>query len=818
MKILKYALLALLLSPFFVYSKGSYIGYYDMKDFMQASPGAFKYGLYGFVNPAASSYLNEPDILFAMSDRNDKFDFPKRWGLFTGTPKTKFFSLEMPSSGWGLFHEADSAHSVYDLRYSWAFGTRKFNFGVGFGYPFGDIAHFDRSGIYTLGALFRPMRYLSVGLQKTFAFESNEGETVGEIAVRPFGDYPLTFYGDAAFYDGENYETANWSAGVSWEVADGARINFRYFDDQTFALGFNLSFGNLGFSSLSQFDKNQNYGYHSYAVRVGAYDRTIVEDFFEEDSYVKMDLEGPLNYKGFLWFDETNKLLDILDKIDEAKKSSRVKGLAISLSGMSANMELMWELREKLKDFKSAGKKVVMFIDRVSLPKYHFASVADIIIMDPQGSISLTGYATGRSYYKKLLADVGIGFEELRYFKYKSAYENFSRQEMSEADREQRQAMIDDWHEISKKEICEGRGFNVEKFDSLVNGAILYGKKEALAENLVDTIGRWTDAKDIIKEIDEKASVWKSSRLWKQYPPTDDKWGEPLQTLALIYALGVCDMDSGIKARELSKHLKKAAKDRGVSAIIIRVDSPGGDAMASDYIADLIRQYKDKKPIIVSQGAVAASGGYWISMDADTIVASPMTITGSIGVIGGWFYNKGIADSMGINTEIVKTGKYADLGYPFRLPIIPLGLPDRNLTEDEKAQMADYIKTHYKEFVQYVADGRDKSYEEIDSVAQGRVWTGKRAKDIGLIDEYGGLQKAIDIAKEAAGIDPDDEIMIKEYPKQELFDINALFGSVFGFEVKKDEETLEELKFLLENNGIPLPIMSLDYLKYVQDE
>ncbi|MFC2131789.1 signal peptide peptidase SppA [Bacteroidota bacterium] len=379
-------------------------------------------------------------------------------------------------------------------------------------------------------------------------------------------------------------------------------------------------------------------------------------------------------------------------------------------------------------------------------------------------------------------------------------------------------SVIDDWYEFSRKEICGSRNIELDEFDKIVDGKILYLAEEAYDKGLIDTMGRWNDVKDIMKGINKKANIMPSAFLWKQAPPTDDRWGDPAKAIAVVYALGVCAMDEGINARKLSAYMKRIAKNPAVGAIILRVDSPGGDGMASDVVAEIIRKYKDKKPIIVSQGAVAASGGYWLSMDADTIVAAPMTITGSIGVIGGWFYNKGLADSLGISTEILKRGKYADLGYPFMLPLIPIGLPVRNLNEDEKGQMETYIKVHYKDFVTKVSEGRGMKYDEIDSIAQGRVWTGMEGKKIGLVDELGGLDKAMNIAKELAGYDSDDEVLIIEYPKQEMFDFGMLFSGLFGLELKETKEQLKMLKFRLDNNGIPMPMMPLDYIEHVQDE
>jgi len=794
-----------------------FVSYYELTDFMQASPGAFKYGLYGFSNPASTTYLNGNDILFVYSDKIKNINNGNRWGIFLGNPQNNILSINIPSTGYGLLVESDSNKSVYDFRYSLGFGDRVYNFGMGIGYSFGDVDYFNRSGIIFLGGIYRPLPQLSIGLQRTFAFEGGDGETVAEIGIRPFGTYPLTFYTDASIFDGQIIKNSHWSAGISWEIIDGLRINGRYFDNKAINLGLDISFGEIGFASQSNFNSNKEYDYNSYFVRIGALDRTFLDYLESGNKYITLDLKGDLQYLGFLWFDKSNKLLDILQLIDKATKDSDIKGLVINTSGLNANMELLWEIREKLKHFKNSGKKVIIFTDRLSMPQYHFASIADKLILDPLGTISLSGYAVGKSYYKTMIEKLGIGFQDLRFFKYKSAYESFERDSMSEGDYEQLKKLIDDWYEFTRKEICETRKITENNFDEIVNSYINITSRKALELNLVDTLARWNDLEEVIKNFDQKINLEKISNIRRNIIPEDDHWGQPPKSIAIVYALGVCDMDNGIKARELSNYLNQLVKS-DVGAIILRVDSPGGDALASDLVADIIRKNKGKKPIIVSHGAVAASGGYWLSMDADTIVSSPMTITGSIGVIGGWFYNKGLADSMGIHTDIIKRGKYADLGFPFTLPLIPIGLPNRPMTEEERNQIANYIKDYYKDFVDKVADGRDMDFNSVDNIAQGRIWTGLSAKNNGLVDELGGLWKAIEIAKNMAGYDQNDDVRIIQYPKSELFDISKLLSATFGLELKEVKNEVTLLKFLIENNGLAMPILPIDFLEFVQDK
>jgi protease-4 len=294
--------------------------------------------------------------------------------------------------------------------------------------------------------------------------------------------------------------------------------------------------------------------------------------------------------------------------------------------------------------------------------------------------------------------------------------------------------------------------------------------------------------------------------------PKDNYWGEKPE-IALIYATGICAMDEGINARKLVSYVDQAVNDNNVKAIVLRVDSPGGDGLASDIIAEALKKAKDKKPLIISQGSVAASGGYWLSMYGDTILAAPNTITGSIGVIGGWAYNKGLKEKLGVSTDYVKHGEHSDLGFGMTIPFIGLTLPDRDLTTFEQKKIDNSILAMYKEFVGKVAVGRNKSFAYIDSVGQGRVWSGFDGKSNGLVDILGGMSEALEIAVNKAGLSG-EEYEVKEYPPPPLFNFNFFMPKIPGFRLE-EESTIKNITFRLQYNGIPLPILPLEDMDYV---
>ncbi len=780
-------------------AQSTFTPYYDRNDFLLASPGALKFGLYGYDNPALLSYVRQPDILFTWNDVKAPTN---RWGMFVG----------LPSAGFGMVHEKFGGATVADYRLSAATGDRTLSTGISYGWTIANNALFDKSSLLTLGTLFRPLSFVSAGVTYTTALNTKGYELTGDLAGRPFASELVTVFAEYIRYRTPLLEKNMWSAGVAVEAMPGVRITGRYFNTDAFTLGFQFSLGNIGLETQAHYDVNQKYAFNSYGIRLGAYDRTVFDSYIGKQSkYVEMNLNGAIDDQRFQWFDKTQTLTGLLDAVDAAKNDPSVAGIAVNTSGMEVNREKLWELREKLKDFRATGKKIFIFIDRGGIDLYHFASVADKIVMDPFGILMLEGYLAGRTYIKGTLEKIGIGFDEWRFFKYKSANESLSRDKMSDADREQLQKIVDDWYKIAEIDICEGRHLTSQQFDTLVNTKMMFLAQRARESGLIDSIGRWDVVKDLVKqERGSGASFISSGSLAKFNLPYDNHWSEPPR-IAVIYALGACAMDEGITARKLVKDVEAAVDDSRVKAIVLRVDSPGGDVMASDYIAEAMKKAKGKKPIIVSQGFLAASGGYWLSMYADTIVAAPGTVTGSIGVIGGWMYNKGLKETLGLSTDFVKVGAHADFWFGFRMPFIGLGIPDRNLSTEERCLAETGIKAMYKEFVEKVSFGRKMKFDEVEPIAQGRVWSGLDGKQNGLVDVLGGMETAINIAKERAGIQKDRDVTIIEMPKKELIDFSMFMPKLFGIETKiAADPTIELLKFRLKHNGEPLPMLPME--------
>jgi protease-4 len=805
MKQTNITIISLILFTVLVHAQSGLMNYYAINQFSLTSPGAMKYGLFGYDNPAMLSTQSGPDVFITWSNKTGTWNNFDNWGLFAS----------IPHFGFDVVNSRLLGASLNNYKLSASLGDNTFSYGLSYSWNTGNEGAFNASNLYTLGTLFRPNEFLSLGLIGDLP-TSGRSDGVVDLAVRPLGDEFISVFGDYAvqkeFYSGE----AKWSAGAAVEALPGLRITGRYFSTKLFSAGIELSFGNFGIASGTHFDNAGKNSFNTYGVRIGEYDRNLFYNLNNNGDYATINLDGLLVYQRYEFFDNSNTLLNIIREIRAAKEDKTIAGIAINTSGMTINKEKLWELREELKQFKAAGKHVVIYIDRPDIQEYDLASIADKIIMDPEGVIVLEGFLAGREYFKNTLEKLGIGFTELRYFKYKSANETYSRDKMSETDSTQLQELVNDFYETAKNDICEGRHFQASKFDELVNNQTLFLPGDAIKAGLADTLGRWDDLKENVKKLEGSSKGLVDAGSLENFNlPDDNHWGIKPK-IAVIYAIGLCAMDEGINARKLVNYVNLAAEDQDIKAVVFRVDSPGGDGLASDVIAEALKKCRIKKPVIISQGYVAASGGYWLSMYGDTIVAAPNTITGSIGVIGGWAYNKGFDSKLGITTDFVKKGEHADLPFGFTIPFIGITLPDRNLTPLEQAKARSTIMSMYKDFVGKVASGRNKSFAYIDSIGQGRVWSGTAGLKNGLVDVLGGLSTAIDIAAKKAGLS-ETQYIIVEFPEPGLVNFDNLLPKPFGIE-SQSFKIPDDIKFRFKYNGQPLPLLPIEYIQLMEPE
>jgi protease-4 len=549
--------------------------------------------------------------------------------------------------------------------------------------------------------------------------------------------------------------------------------------------------------------------------------------------YLELSLNSRYT-RGQLSYTHTPSLMDLLRIIGKAREDKHILGILLNTSGFSAGREYLWELRSALEDFRASGKRVVAFIDTADFDLYYLASAADRIVMDPAGTLFMQGYSWGRAYMQQTLEKLGVGVRELRYLDYKSAMETYTRSSLSEADRLQYDALLEDTFTLTRNVLLRARSLGEGDLEAVLNREFLYSPRAALDRGLVDALGREDALNRTIAELEGKsvrnfvcfgnasAALLAGGRHSRFYRlPGNPKGILPSPEIALVYASGETDLERGMKTRELARTIREVSQRSAVKAMVVRINSPGGSAAAADYIAQAIVEVKKRIPVVVSMGAVAASGGYWAGMYADRILASPYTLTGSIGVIGSWFYDKGLYDKLGFSVDTLQRGDHADL-------MTGIILPRRDMRPDEEERYRRYILDLYDEFVEKAAAGRKMQAEAVEPLARGRVYSGAEAQRLGLVDGIGGLREALDTARQLAEIPEKRKVLVREYPRTAFFDtlLSRVFSSIRAEEPELFSRDImvfpgmtvfpaalwEHVRYRISRNGLAMPILPLSFM------
>lgn len=467
-------------------------------------------------------------------------------------------------------------------------------------------------------------------------------------------------------------------------------------------------------------------------------------------------------------FSENIGLNDILTRIKYAKTDDKIKGIYLDMSMMGASFATLQEIRDALVDFKSSGKFILSYSEYYSQGTYYLASTADNVYLNPEGIIDFSGLSSQSVFFKHTLEKLGIEAQVIKVGTYKSAVEPFILDKMSPANREQVTSFLGSIYTNYLDEIAASRDISADSLFQIANELKIETADDAVTYGLVDATKYKDEVLAELKSLlnlEEKDKI-KSVSIEKYVVKDPSQSGTSRDRIAVVYAAG--DIVSGegsdkqIGSEKISRAIRTAREDDKVKAVVLRVNSPGGSALASDVIWREVELTKAAKPIIVSMGDLAASGGYYISTAADSIFAQPNTITGSIGVFGiipnmQGFFN----DKLGVTFDVVKTGEFSDLGSI-----------NRPLTAQEEAIIQRSVNQIYDTFTQKVADGRNKEQSYIDSIGQGRVWSGSQALELGLVDKLGGIDDAIAAAASKAEL---DEYKIVTYPA-----ISDPFESLLG--------------------------------------
>lgn len=497
-------------------------------------------------------------------------------------------------------------------------------------------------------------------------------------------------------------------------------------------------------------------------------------------------------------------LNDILKAIDNAADDDKIRGIYIETEGIPAGAATLEEIRASLEKFKESGKFIISYSNVYSQKSYYLASVSDKILLNPEGMVEWVGLRSEIMFFKGALEKLGVEAQILRHGKFKSAVEPFMYDKMSPENREQILTYTGSIWNHWVEGISKTRNISAEQLNQFADDLTIRNAKTALDNGIVDSLVYKDQVINMLKELtDTKPKKDINSVSLAQYTkvkPKRQHKGFIKEKIAVVYASGEIVMGDGnegaVAGERFGRAIREARRDSTVKAIVLRINSPGGSALASEVIWREVKLATEVKPVIVSMGDVAASGGYYIAAPADYIIASPTTITGSIGVFGMMpNVKEGMNKKLGITVDVAKTNRNSDFGSLFR-----------PMTAEERAIGQLSVEEVYKTFIGHVAEGRETTVEKVDEIGQGRVWSGANAISINLVDEFGGLQKAIDIAAERAEI---ENYRITELPElEDPFEalVKQLTGGakarILQNELGESYKHVERLKSIVNSKGI----------------
>lgn len=482
-----------------------------------------------------------------------------------------------------------------------------------------------------------------------------------------------------------------------------------------------------------------------------------------DNSVLHMKLNYPINDRGVNDFnfasfsslmDESMGLIDILENIEKAKQDDNIKGIFVDLRDIQAGLSTIQEIRDALADFKESGKFIVSYSEFYSQTGYYLASVSDSVILHPEGDMMFKGINAEIMFFKDMLDKLDVEAQIIRHGKFKSAVEPFMMDHMSEANKKQTRTYVQSIWDKLVGDIARDRNLEMAEINNIADKLLIQSADDAKELGFADLLLYEDEVMELLKERsgreDEEKPELVKLTSYKDAIVEELRETVPKNKIAVVFAEGSIQTEKGseltISSDVTAKHLRKARNDTTIKAIVFRVNSPGGSALASDVIWRETVLAAKEKPFIVSMGDLAASGGYYISAGADAILANPTTLTGSIGVFGMIPNMEGLlTDKIGLDFDNVKTNDNAGFVSV-----------NRSLTDYEREVLQKGVERTYEVFTSRVAEGRDMTMEEVDEIGQGRVWSGVDAKRIGLIDEFGGLNDAMAKAAEMAEIEKDD--------------------------------------------------------------
>ena len=496
-------------------------------------------------------------------------------------------------------------------------------------------------------------------------------------------------------------------------------------------------------------------------------------------------------------------LNEVIKAIEAAKDQENIKGIYLESGIIIAGQAHLTEIRAALEDFKESGKFILSYAEFYTETGYYLSSVADEMYLNPLGDLEFNGFASETVFLKGMLEKLEVVPVIFRVGEFKSAIEPFILDKMSDENRMQTTEFISDLNTLLIRAVAESRSIPEEKVREINDQMLIRTQQDAVDLGFIDALWYDDQVRNRLREkmeLEEDADI-KSINVTRINKTVKEKNRLSRNRIAVVVADGQImggESDDQVSSDLFLREIRKARKDKDVKAMVIRINSPGGSILASEVIWRELSEAKKEKPLIASMSNLAASGGYYIAAPADTIVAQPNTITGSIGIFGLWFNAKGLLNNkLGITTDVVKTGEYADFLNP-----------TRDIPEKEKAIMQKKVEEGYETFISRVAEGRGMSRDQVIAVAGGRVWSGTKAKQNGLVDVLGSYEDAIKIAAAKAGLE--DDYRIVWYPEQKPFlekllselskDVQSMYNKLklgYSYELLKQVENLKKLEGIM---------------------
>jgi protease-4 len=704
-------------------------------------------------------------------------------GFQTLGQQSYLLALALGGGGIGLRHEALPAGDRQEMAFATTIPLAP-TFRAGLSYRMGRMGAASGSD-WDFGVLSRPTDWLSVGVAARAVAGAMPGEArnyqVG-LGYRPVGDR-FTLSLDGLWAEGKGIAQATPQLGIELEPVDGLGLRAlaaldtaglqagaAFASALTVRVGMSVATPRLDAGVLAGgVPATANLSPSTIAAGTSSYFRVRESRgralWNAGSEILELKLRGNLGpdrsaLNLIAGLAEKPAVASTLEVLEQAARDRQVKALAVSIDGIGVSLADIQEVRDGLLRVKEAGKTVVAYLPSGGFPELYLASAADRILINPVGMLDFTGFAVEELYLKGILDKIGVKAEFVNTGPYKTAMEPYERNAMSEANRKQLDELTADQFDQILAGVAQGRKKTTDEIKAQFDRGIL-SASEALQAGLVDDLQSQDDLEAATTKIAGSGGMIDAFKR----PVRVRSWLPP--RLAVVYAAGaISGGDSGndllmgriLGSDTLVEALKEAREDGQTKAVVLRIDSPGGSALASEAIRREVERTRQAKPVIVSMGGVAASGGYWIACGSDRILADPGTITGSIGVVVGKFSAQDLLAKNDVKAEEIKRGRFSGLGSPFHA-----------LTPDEKALLQSSADFTYGRFLELVSHARKMPQHKVKELAGGRVYSGTKALEVGLIDREAGLLEAIDEARMAAGLAPTDEFEIAYMPQQRPF-------------------------------------------------